>query len=70
MLVTCGDASEVFGFVEEAFDEAALRVDVGIMVDTHCPAATGGGHGLSTGLVDRGPEMIGIISPVGKGMAG
>ena len=70
LVVAGGDAAEVFEFVEEALDEVALAVELGI--DGSLPLAVALGRDVGGGAVsDQEVENgLGIVAAVGDGVAG
>jgi len=69
-VVARGDTSEVFDFVEEAFDQVALPIER--VVDGTLPAAVGLGGDVRPGAVaEKQLEGgFGVIAAVGDGVAG
>lgn len=61
---------ELLEFVEEAFDEIALFVEVGIIRTLNLPIALGRNDNLAASFSDFLVQMIGVIALVGDGGIG
>jgi hypothetical protein len=70
LFISVCDASELFGFVKEAFDHVPFFVDVSIMIETNCAGPFERDDRLCLCLIDGVAEMVGIIGFVGKNIAG
>ena len=64
-VVARGDAAEVFDFVDEAFDQMAFLVELGIVSDDPSARAVGGDNGDRAALHQVRPEGIGVEGLVG-----
>ena len=68
--VACGDAAEVFDFVDETFDEVSFLVKFGVVRHGLRPRRVGGDHRRHPGAVEVGAEAVRVIGGVGdQGLA-
>ena len=70
MLISCGDASELFEFVKEPFDEIAVFVDVSVVAVVSGSAAVHRDHNLGALSLDSLAEVICVVGFVGQDMLG
>lgn len=69
LVVSRGDAAELFELVEEALDDIALFIEIDVVGTPDLAVSFWRDDGLCAGLGDRGDKMIGIIALVGDGRA-
>ncbi len=70
MLVSGCDAAEVFELVEEALDEVALFVEIGVVGRNASAGSIEGNDSLSLGMGDGAAEVIGVIGLIGEDVLG
>ena len=69
LVVSRGDAAELFELVKEALDDVALFIEVDVVGTLDFAVSFWRDDGLCAGLGDRLDKMIGIIALVGNGGA-
>jgi hypothetical protein len=69
LVVSGGDAAELFELVEEALDDVALLVGVYIVGTLDLAVSFRRDDGLGAGLGDPVDEMVGVVALVGDGGA-
>ena len=65
-VVSGGDTTELFELIEEALDDVALLVEIGVVGPLHLAISFRWDDGLGAGLSDLVDEMVGIIALVGN----
>lgn len=65
-VVSCGDAAEVFEFVEASFDAIARFVDLEVVGDLVFSGRVAGDDGGGAGAFDEGAEVVAVVSLVGE----
>ena len=70
LVISGGDATELFELVEEALDDVALLVEVGVVGTLDLAVSFRRDDGRRSGLNDALDEMVGVIALVGNGRAG
>ena len=69
-VVTCGDTSEVFEFVEEPFDEVALAIDLGIDRSLDLDVSLGRDVCDGAAGLDKVDDGAGVIAAISDHIAG
>src|ERR1700722_20404430 len=62
---SCGDAAELFELVEEALDDVALLVELGVIGTLEGAVPLGRNNRLGVALCDLGAQVIGVVALVG-----
>ena len=65
LIVSCRDAAELFELVEEALDDVALFVKLGVIATFDRSISLGRNDDLAAGFGDPVAEVIGVVALVG-----